>query len=98
MAWARENALPPKCARSVYLDLAVGQPPGHIGQQIPIRPPHIADAATHRAEPIYLCRVVCKRCARHKSAAEYNCTERLAQVIGVSLERALKVGLKPHDN
>jgi hypothetical protein len=48
---------PGDCVCSVYLDLTVGQTTGHIGQHVAI-PPHIPDAATHRAEPIYLCRVV----------------------------------------
>jgi len=52
--------------RSVYLDLAVGQPPGHIAQQLPI-PPHITDASTHRAEPVDICRVVRKSSAYRRT-------------------------------
>src|SRR5690348_9141761 len=45
------------CARSVYLDLAVGQSSGHIGQHGPI-PPQITDAAAHGAKPVYVCLVI----------------------------------------
>src|SRR5262249_7563488 len=38
---------PADCVRSVYLDLAVGQPPADVGHHLPI-PPHITDASTHR--------------------------------------------------
>src|SRR5262249_48750959 len=46
-----------ECAGSVRLDLAIGQPPGHIAKHIPISP-HITSAQTHCAEPIYLCAVI----------------------------------------
>src|SRR5262249_14166615 len=54
------NCRPGDCARSVNFDLTIGQPPGQVAHHVPI-PPHIADAATHRAEPIYFCRVVRNR-------------------------------------
>src|SRR5262249_6326968 len=50
-----------ECGRSVYLNLAIGQPPGEVGHHVPI-PPHITDAGTHRTEPIYLCRVARNQC------------------------------------
>src|SRR5262249_18017112 len=85
--------------RSVYLDLAIGQPPGEVGHHLPI-PPHITDPGTHRAEPINLCRVVRDRCTSFafgfRTTSEI---EALAQTIGgFSFESALKVGLKSHDN
>jgi len=96
-AVANDGHCPADCVRSVYLDLAVGAPAGHIGQHIPIRPPHITDAATHRAEPIYICRLVCNRCRRHNGRWSGE-IEGIAQNIAVSFESALKIGLKPHDN
>src|SRR5262249_14898597 len=74
--------------RSVYLDLAVSQPPGEVGHHLPI-PPHITDAGTRRAEPIYLCRVVRNHCSIAVGFGTINEREALAQIIGgVSFESA----------
>src|SRR5437763_1143314 len=48
---------PADAVRSVYLDLAVGQPPGQVAHHIPITP-HITNAGPHCAEPIYFCLVI----------------------------------------
>src|SRR5262249_39198767 len=46
-----------ECARARYVYLAIGQPPGDIGENRPI-PEQIASAHTRRAEPVYFCRVI----------------------------------------
>src|SRR5262249_34038906 len=46
-----------KCARARDINLAVGQPPGDIGQNCPI-PEQITSPQTRRAEPLYFCRVI----------------------------------------
>jgi hypothetical protein len=77
-----------------FFDLAVGEPPGDVGQHLPI-PPHITEAGTHRAEPIYLCRVVRNVLVRSFSD---EVTEGMRQSQAVSFESTLYVGLKPYDN
>src|SRR5690348_5684684 len=59
---------PAEYVRSVYLNPPVGEAAGKITKHIAI-PPHIADAATNRAKPIYLRRVVCQRCACHRKGS-----------------------------
>src|SRR5262249_19607288 len=44
-------------ARARYIDLAIGQPTGDIGENRPI-PEQIASPHTRRAEPLYFCRVI----------------------------------------
>src|SRR5579859_4875328 len=44
------------CVCSIYLDLAVGQTASDVGQHLSVTP-HITNAATHCAEPIYFCRI-----------------------------------------
>src|SRR5262249_25774856 len=85
------------CGRSVYLDLAVGQSPSQIGQHGPI-PPQITDASTDGAEPIYLCRVVRKRCPPGGALVYNSEMEGWASMTGLFFESALYVGRKPHDN
>src|SRR5437762_3121056 len=90
-------------ARCVEPYLAVGQPPSHIGQHRPISP-QITDAGPHCAEPIYFCRVVQSGCACRSRDCRYEWndgwsgTEGMGETRAVSLERTLKVSLKPHDN
>src|SRR5262249_9130956 len=89
-----------ECARALDIDLAVGQPPGDIGQHRPI-PEQIASAHTRRAEPLYFCLVLEGRsrvyCAKRLAINREGATDSKGRSTVLFFVGTLKVGLSPHN-
>src|SRR5215469_17022766 len=92
-----------ECACARDINLAVGQPPGDIGQNRPI-PEQIASAHPRRAEPLYFCLVLEGRSPAHSAARRAarrktrdGATDSKGRSTVLFFVGTLKVGLSPHN-